>query len=316
MNDSPAGVLVMKFDLDDLLAFRAVAELGSFARAADAVHVSPSAFSRRIDKLEQALGVRLLERTTRRVTLTVVGRDFARRAAQLLDDLDATLLSLEGVAAARRIEVTLSCVPSTVGLVGVVLKAFRERNPSVRVKLLDGGANEVLDAVVRGDADFGLNFIGSQEPDIAFEPLIEERYVVACRRDHPLARRRKVAWAELAGHDVVSVSRTSGNRLLLDQALAHVPERPRGVCEAEHVTAVLGLVEAGVGIAAVPSLAMPRGDGALLVGVPLVEPVVTRTVGLVRRHSRTLPPAAAMLHEAFLRRGTPARRPGLTRRKA
>lgn len=304
----------MKFDLDDLQAFRAVAELGSFARAAEAVHVSPSAFSRRIDKLEQALGVKLLERTTRRVTLTVVGRDFARRTAQLLDDLDQTLLAVEGVAAARRIEVTLSCVPSTVGLVGRVLRAFRERNPAVRVKLIDGGANEVLDAVVRGDAEFGLNFLGSQEPEVEFMPLIEERYVAACRRDHPLARRRKVAWAELADHDVVSVSRRSGNRLLLDQALAAVPERPRGVCEAEHVTAVLDLVEAGLGVAAVPSLAMPRAEGSALVGVPLVEPVVTRTVGLVRRRSRTLSPAAAMLHEAFLKRRGTARRAGAAAR--
>lgn len=79
---------------------------------------------------------------------------------------------------------------------------------------------------------------------------------------------------------------------------------------------MLGLVEAGVGIAAVPSLALPRGVGAVLMGVPLVEPVVTRTVGLVRRRARALPPAAAMLHEAFLRRRTPLRRTGLTRREA
>lgn len=292
----------MKFDLDDLLAFRAAAELGSFARAADVVHVSPSAFSRRIDKLEQALGVRLLERSTRRVALTVVGRDFARRTAQLLDDLDATLLALEGVAASRRIEVAMACVPSTLGLVGSVLRTFREHNPAVRVKLIDGGANEVLDAVARGDAEFGLNFLGSQEPEIDFEPLIAERYVAACRRDHPIARRRRIAWAELADHDVVSVSRSSGNRLLLDQALATVTARPRSVCEVEHITTVLELVEAGVGVAAVPSLAMPRREGSVLVGVPLVTPEVTRTTGLVRRRSRTLSPAAARLYDAFLRR--------------
>ena len=85
--------MALNFDLNDLLAFRAVAELSNFRKAAESVHLSQPAFSRRIDKLEQALGVRLLERTTRRVSLTAVGRDFARKVASLLDDLDGTLLA-------------------------------------------------------------------------------------------------------------------------------------------------------------------------------------------------------------------------------
>ena len=80
-------------------------------------------------------------------------------------------------------------------------------------------------AVARGEADFGLNFIGSQEPDIEFKPLLEERFVAACRRDHPLAKRRSVTWADLAAHDFIAVSKSSGNRLLLDQALAGVAGR-------------------------------------------------------------------------------------------
>ena len=70
--------MAINFDLNDLLSFRAVAELSSFRKAAESVHLSQPAFSRRIDKLEQALEVRLLERTTRRVTLTAVGRDFEK----------------------------------------------------------------------------------------------------------------------------------------------------------------------------------------------------------------------------------------------
>jgi DNA-binding transcriptional LysR family regulator len=102
------------FDLNDLLAFRAVAELNNFRRAAESVHISQPAFSRRIEKLEQALGVKLLERTTRRVSLTAVGRDFARKVVHWLDDLDVTLLAVRGVAATRMGEVKVACVPSTV----------------------------------------------------------------------------------------------------------------------------------------------------------------------------------------------------------
>lgn len=87
----------VNFDLHDLIAFRAAAELANFRKAAEAVHISQPAFSRRIDKLEQALGVRLFERTTRRVTLTAVGREFARRVGAMLDDLDETLLTVRAV---------------------------------------------------------------------------------------------------------------------------------------------------------------------------------------------------------------------------
>ena len=292
--------MAINFNLNDLQAFRTVAELSSFRKAADVLHVSQPAFSRRIEKLEEALGVKLLERTTRKVSLTAVGRDFDRKVQQLLDDLDNTLLGIRGVAGTRMGEVTIACVPSTVYYyLSQVVSRYHERYPKIRVKVFDAGANEVLAAVARSEADFGLNFIGSQEPDIEFKPLLEERFVAACRRDHALAKKRKVSWAELGQYDFISVSKSSGNRLLLDQALAGVPGRPQAIYEAQHVTTMLGLVEAGLGVAAVPSMAMPGADHPLLVSVPLVDPIVTRKVGLIRRKGRPLSPAAQQLYDFF-----------------
>jgi DNA-binding transcriptional LysR family regulator len=292
--------MAINFDLNDLLAFRAVAELSNFRKAAESVHLSQPAFSRRIDKLEQALGVRLLERTTRRVTLTAVGRDFERKVRELLDELDNTLLGIRGVAATRMGEVTVACVPSTVYYyLSEVIRRYHEQAPKVRVKVLDAGANEVLAAVSRGEADFGLNFIGAQEGELDFEPLVEERFVAACRRDHPIASMHRVSWSQLGRHDYISVGRTSGNRVLLDQALAGIKDRPQAIYEAQHVTTTLGLVEAGLGVAAVPSMAMPGPDHPLLVSVPLVDPVITRKVGLIRRRGRSLSPAAQQLYDLF-----------------
>jgi DNA-binding transcriptional LysR family regulator len=277
-----------------------VAELANFSRAAEAVHISQPAFSRRIDKLEQALGVKLLDRTTRRVSLTAVGRDFARKVQALLDDLDGTLLGIRGIAASRLGEVTIACVPSTVYYyVSQVIRRYRETYPKIRVKILDASASEVLDAVSRSEVDFGLNFIGAQEPDIEFKPLQAERFVAACRRDHPLARKRRASWADLAQYDFIAISKASGNRLLIDQALAGLPNRPQSLYETEHITTLLGLVEAGLGVAAVPALAMPPKDHPLLVSVPLDHPIVTRRIGLIRRKGRTLSPAAQPLYDLF-----------------
>jgi DNA-binding transcriptional LysR family regulator len=291
----------MHFEINDLIAFRAVAELGNFRKAAESIHLSQPAFSRRIDKLEQALGTKLLERTTRRVNLTAIGRDFHKQVRQILDALDVTLLNIRGVAATRMGEVTVACVPSAVNyFLSEVVKLFHDRYPKTRVRVIDDSANKVLTAVVDGEADFGLNFIGSQENDIEFTPIFEERFVAACRKDHPLAKQKSVRWADLSDHDYISVSKASGNRLLLDQALAGLPRQPSSLYETQHGTTMIGLVEAGLGVAAVPAMAMPKKGHPLLVSVPLTDPVVTRKMGLIRRRSGVLTPAAQQLFELFL----------------
>lgn len=106
-----------------------------------------------------------------------------------------------------------------------------------------------------------------------------------------------MTWSELTSHEYMSVTKDSGNRFLLDLALTDKPERPRWFCEAQHVSTLVSLVEAGLGVAAVPSLAMPPDGHSTLISVPLVEPVINRTVGLIRRRGRSLSPAAQQLYD-------------------
>ena len=123
----------INFDLHDLQAFSAAAELGNFRKAAEAVHISQPAFSRRIDKLENALGVKLIDRSTRSMSLTGVGRDFARKVRLLLDDLDETLLGIQEVGGARMGEVTVACVPSAVYyFLPQVLRTYHAKFPRIR----------------------------------------------------------------------------------------------------------------------------------------------------------------------------------------
>jgi len=297
----------MNFGLSDLEALVALAELTSFRKAAESVHLSQPALSRRIAKLEGVLGVRLFDRTTRSVEPTVLGREFAAKARGLLDELGESLLVMKDVAAARTGKVTVACVPSAAYyFLPELIRLYHERFPPIRVRVIDEHASAVLAAVAHGEADFGINFIGAQDSDVDFQPILVEPFVAVCRRDHPLARKRSVTWAELGRCDYIALSKSSGNQVLIDSALARMRERPRSFYEVNHNLTLLGLVEAGLGVTAVPKLAMPQRGHPTLAAVPLVEPTVTRRLGLIRRRGRSLLPVAQELY-ALIAAEAPAR---------
>lgn len=297
----------MNVDLSHLRTFLVVAELGSFHAAAKKLHLSQPALSRRIANLEDALGARLFDRTTRRISLTLIGRELTRRTRVLINQVESTLLGIRDLTEGWKTELFIACVPSAVCyFLPAVLAQFYDKFPNVRVHILDEGANDGLSRVIRGEAEFGLNFIGTDESEIDFEPILREPFVLVCRRDNLLARRRKVAWSELSAHRLITVSRSSGSgiRMLLDIALANVPEKLNWFYEVRHISLLPALVAAGLGVAAIPRLAMPKGKNSLLATIPLVEPTVTRTLGLMRKRGRSLSPAAEHLYNLITQFGS------------
>ncbi len=292
---------MMNFDLGDLRAFLAVSDLGSFRAAAEILHISQSALSRRVDKLEAALGVQLFIRTTRKIELTTTGRTFIHKARNVMLELEGALLGMQDIAGRLSGEVTLACVPSAVGyFLPSVFDAYHQRYPGIRIRVLDESSSDVLLAVTRGDADFGVTYIGTQEADIHFQPLIEEAFVLACPSSHPLANRKTVTWKDISQYSYIALAQGSGNRFLIDQALAQSQERPRWYCEVNHVPALVSLVAAGLGIGVVPRMALPPDNHEGLTAIPLIKPKVTRKLGLISRRGRQLPAAAQLLYDMFI----------------
>ncbi len=288
----------INFDLQEMQAFVAVAERNSFKLAADDLFISQPALSRRIEKLEAMLGVKLFERTTRRVQLTNVGRVFLGNVRTALDELEGAILDVADLAAHRKGLVTLACVPSAVHyFLPDILKIFTQQFPKIRVRIQDESAQDVLNLVLDGQADFGINFAGAENPEIDFSPIYQETFVLAMSLEHPLAKRESLCWKETANERYISVSKSSGNRSLIDMALAGVEKHPAIYYEANHVAGILALVAAGLGVAAVPGLSLASSPASSLVGVPLVEPVINRTLGLIRKRGRIMPPASQTLFD-------------------
>lgn len=294
----------IKFDFGDLEAFLAVCDCGSFQRAAEELSISQSALSRRVQKLEQALGVTLLERTTRSVRLTLAAKGFRTRAETLVAEAREALQAVGDDSARivlrRNAIVTVAAVPTAIhNILPSVIRLFEQRGHSARIRIADLSANDVADAVSQGDADFGINFIGGQEPGLEFSALMDDEFVLVVPRDDPLARRRRIRWADVDPANFIAVWKGSGNRMLVDTALANARINLDWTYEVRHLSAALGLVEAGIGVTALPASAVPSKDHPLLKAIPLVEPEVSRTIGTVRRSGHRLSNVAEAFYLAL-----------------
>ncbi|CAN1559592.1 LysR Transcriptional regulator [Rhabdaerophilaceae bacterium] len=293
-------------ELLDLRAFLAVLETGSFHKAADQLNLSQPALSRRIKQLEAVLGSPLLERTTRRVAPTAVGRDLQPLLIRLLDELEASVLSMSATGKLQHGQVTIACVPTAAFyFLPRVIQQFHSLHPNIRIRILDLSASEGLRSVAAGESEFGISMLGSAEPDLTFTPLMEDPFVLACHREHSLADLAEVHWRDLADHLLIGVSRNSGNRTILDNALANSGVQLNWFYEVNHLSTSLGLVETGVGISVLPRLATPQDGHPTIVTIPIVNPMVSRTIGIVERRNGRLSPAAvrfrAILSENWTR---------------
>lgn len=295
----------MKLDTLGLEAFLAIAEAGRFQKAADTLHITQTALTRRLQNFEALLGVKLVERTTRSVALTRVGLDFLPRARRLLSDLSNALIEIHNTGRAQRGDVVIACVP-TVGVQYLprVIQAYSARYPENRIKILDHASSGVADAVLRRDAEFGINISGPHHPDLVSVPLLEDRFVLICRDDHALARRKSVPWKQLSTLPLIFAGEVSGNRPLLDTALGARNVTLRSDYEVQRSSTAVGLVAEGIAAAVVPSLAIQNGSYPRIKVVMLTEPVVSRSLVLVSRKTSHLSPAAQALYDMIRKRAS------------
>lgn len=301
----------INFDFADLEAFLVVAETGSFVAAADHLGLSQSALSRRIRKLEEALGAALFERTTRSVRMTLAAKRLRMRARAMLDDARETQRELRDDTARHAYQnmaiVTVAAVPSAIPRVVIpAVGAFAAEEAGARVRILDLLANEVAEAVAEGRADFGVASWPAADDALAFVPVFEDRMVLTMLDTHPLAAGGgPVRWQALSDERLILPIRGSGNRALIDQALAREGRGLYWRYEVPRTTTALELVRAGLGVAVLPLSAVPPSgkDGFAL--RDLADPAVSRRIGIVERRGAAPTAAAARLRAIVMSEGRP-----------
>lgn len=293
----------MKLDTLGVQAFISIADHAGFQRAANELHISQTAITRRLQNLETHLGVKLIERTTRTVALTPTGRDFLPQARRLMSELSKALVEIVESGKASRGDVCIACVPTAgIQFLPRILQEYSNSFPDNRITILDHSSAAAADAVVRREAELGITVAQTHDPDLTSTRLLHDQFALICRDDHPLASKKSLAWKQLAPYPLIFAGQANANRSVLDQALGNSKVKLQLFYEVQRSSTALGLVAEGVAAAVVPRLAMQKGTYPRLRAVTLLDPVISRSLVLIMRSSAHLSPAAQALYELIKRR--------------
>lgn len=287
----------MKNALQHIRAFITVVQRGNFARAAEDLHLSPSALTVQIRQLESWLGIALLERSPRHVTLTAAGREALPAMEKLLLDLGNILSASRGLAAMRRGVVTVAALPSLcAAALPERLAMFHQHYPGIEVRLRDLVAERITERVRDGDVDFGIGVRARLGHGLTFEPLLQDRLCLFTPVGHPLAS-GSLRLADLNDQPMILTGRDSSVRTQIEQTFREHDLTLRLAMEANYMSTVLALVRNGLGIALLPESA-DAGERQL-VRRYLDDPGLERTLGIITRSECSLSPAATRLVESL-----------------
>lgn len=283
----------MKVDFAGLQAFVSVAELGGFGKAAEQLHLTQTALTRRVQKLEAYLGLRLLDRTTRSVALTAVGADFLPKARAIVAEMTSAVGGLKEMARTASGSFTLACMSTmATRLLPALIRNYADLHPGNRIRLLDLSSNEVREAVLSRRAEVGIAVHSDVHPELAERFLFDDPLVYYCHESHPNAARPRLAWREIRGSDLILVRGFTATRLLIEYQLLKHGVRTANAYEVQYHSTAVNLVEAGVGCAVLPWSVLGAGGRAPSRRVELVGPKVHRRVMLFTRRHASLSPAA------------------------
>ena len=275
-----------------LRAMIALDETHNFSLAAERCFVTQSALSQMVRKLETVVGLQLVDRDRRHVSFTAEGVRFIETARRVMRELGEIELDLKEHATARRGRVGVAALVSLAShwlprMIADYLKCF----PGIEVNLFDVAPPRALELVRSRQADFAITSEGPGRAGVESRLLFNEGFLVACHRDHPLARKKRLTLTDLEGHPYIRFIRTGAMAQYLEPAIRSAKLADSGF-EIDQMVTAAGLVASNLGITIVPELTKPYFDGDRVAFVPLEARELSRAIYLVWASGRQLSKAS------------------------
>ncbi|MFM7024884.1 MAG: LysR family transcriptional regulator [Limnohabitans sp.] len=283
----------MNVTLRQLRAFLALARTGSFTLAAESLYITQSALSGLIKELELSLNARLVDRSTRRVSLTDTGERLYPMLDTAVNDLDDALQRaidpqhrLSGVVRVAASQLLAST------LLPELIAQYQAQHPASRVRLVDTPVENVMAHVFSGEAELGIGPEREPNSDITSSRLFEGPFMAVFPPDHALARHRRLRWTHLASYPVITLQGQFTERLLQDLRASDPDLAFAPATEVAYMTTALSMVKAGLGVALCIPYAASLVELHGLKMAPLRQPEIRRHFDVFTRRGRSLSPAA------------------------
>jgi len=283
----------MEFTSRQFRAFLLVAQHRSFSRAAEALYITPSGLSVLIRELESQLGFRLFNRTTRHVALTTHGSELLGVVQQGLEKLDAGVSRVGRMAAETSMSLTVGA-PQLIAayVLPEAMKEFRTYRPDIRIRVFDVGGDAVTQMVEAGKLDMSLGAFFKPASGIRRTPLFRFSLMVLCPDNGPTLRRASITWSALKGERLITRTASQPIQQFIDKHLARIGVVLDPCAVFNYLDTQIAMVEAGEGIAIVPSFVLPACRNRKLTLSRLINPVVNLDFSWITNRGRKLPPGA------------------------
>jgi DNA-binding transcriptional LysR family regulator len=274
----------------------ALAEYGSFIAAASLLKTSQPAVTRTVKHVEEVLGIKLFDRSTRSVQITAAGKEFAAVAARILSDLKITLQSMRELSDQRRGQIIISSIMSVAnGKLPGLVSTYRRDYPGIELHVRDGVHGTVIEDVRSGTADFGITYLDDLPDPFVSVRVGSEAFTVVLLKTHDLARKKTLTLFDLKGAPMVSLPSDSRTRRVIDGAASSMGLTLNHVVTVSQFATMLGFVRAGIGLAIAPKSGVASFLGKELSAVPIRGRPLPRDLGFITLKERAPSVAATGL---------------------
>ena len=284
----------MEFTSRQLRAFQLVAQHGSFARAADALFITPSGLSVLVKELERQVGFRLFDRTTRRVVLTPQGQALLDVAQPSLQSIDLAVAQLENASKEKNKRLLIGTTPwMAAHAFPAAIRKYREIHPNLQIRLFDGSIGTIARRVEAGKLDIGFGLFDELN-SVKAEPLFRFALVlIGPDTTTGLFNKPVVKWTDLKDQTLISLTSGYTHQRLIDEQIKKAGVEIKRGPTVNLLDTQVGMVEAGEGLAVIPSFGLLACQNRMIVASDLGSPTITLNLRQITKAGTKLPAEAA-----------------------